>query len=261
MSRKSDSNRPRARRIDRDARVTFVTALRQGATRADAARQAGFTYPAFYNARRRDPLFKVAWIWALEACAAEERARRRTSSLNAAIDGIELSPNNKRLLQPRRVRFVRFTPARKQLFLDHFAGTADVVASAEAAGVHISTVYKHRRLDPEFATGWDEALAHAYAELEAEAVRQRLEAQRNLRDGIIPKGEMPKEFDRVIRLLSRYERKDGRIGIRERGPGREARWSFDDAIALLDRKLRALGVRYDVIVPEDTPLLPGPKEE
>lgn len=229
--------------------------LRGGATRDEAAGQAGFTVNGFYYARRRDPLFRMAWIWALEACAAEERAKHRTSSLNAAIDGVELAPNNQRLLQPRRARFVRFTPARKQLFLDHFAGTADVVASAEAAGVHISTVYKHRRTDPEFARGWDEALRVAYAELEAEAVRQRLEAQRNLRDGITPKGEMPREFDRVMTLLARYERKDGRIGIRERGPGREARWSFDDAIHALDKKLQALGVRRGLVA------LPPPDPE
>lgn len=44
---------------------------------------------------------------------------------------------------------------------------------------------------------------------------------------------MLQEFDRVMRLLARYERKDGRIGVRQRSPGREARWGFDDAILKL----------------------------
>ena len=59
----------------------------------------------------------------------------------------------------------------------------------------------------------------------------------------------------MLKLLARYERKSGRIGLRERGPGRAARWSFDEAMALLDRKLRSLGVRRGLLPP------PAPPEE
>jgi len=241
MSGTSDSGRPR-RRIDAAAKAAFLAALRAGAHRDEAARQAGFTWRGFHSARRRDPAFRLGWTWALELSAADARADRASSGGPAPADETAIAPNNNRRLQ-RRQRRLRFTDARKQIFLDFFAGTADAFAAAEAAGVGYSTVYDHRRKDPEFAEAYDETLASAYAMLEAEALRQRLDAQRDLREGRMPKGEMAQEFERVLKLLARYDRKDGRIGPREIGRGRQRRWTFDEAIEALDKKLRALGLR------------------
>lgn len=255
----SDSERPGRRRIDAAAKARFVEGLRAGLKRDEAAEQAGFTATAFYNARARDRVFDLACAWAMDLSAADERAARAAAAPLAAIAGeVAIVPNANRRLQARPVRRPLFNHRRKRIFLDHFAGTADAHQAAAAAGVAPSTVTQHRRNDAEFAAGWDEALIVAYASLEAEAVRQRLEAQRDLRDGLCPEGEIPKEFDRVLRLLARYERKSGRIGLREVGPGRERRWSFDEAIALLDRKLRALGARHGVAPPEDIQSLPPP---
>lgn len=251
MSGGSDSERPERRRIKAKERARFLAALRSGVHRDEAARQAGFSAQAFYNARRRDPVFRLGWIWALELSAAEEREKVRASTPGGEAAGIEITPNNRRLLQKRRVRAVRFAAARKQVFLDHFAGTADAFASAEAAGVHVSTVYKHRSLDPEFARGWDEALRQSYASLEAEAVRQRLAAQRLIRETPEPTGEMAKEFEKVMQLLARMDRRDGRIGTRQVRHGRQERWTFDDAIKALDRRLRSLGLRHGI--PESHP--------
>jgi hypothetical protein len=233
---------PRSHRIDAEAKRSFLAGLRAGRPRDEAAAEAGFTATAFYGARGTDPVFALAWAWATDLSADDARAARAAAA-RPGPDEAAIAPNAHRLLQRRPVRRARFDDRRKRRFLDHFAGTADARAAAEAAGVSLSAVGHARRTDDEFARSWDEALAYAYAELEAEAVRQRLEAQRNLRDGLVPVGEMPKEFDRLIRLLARHERRDGRVALRGRGPGREARWSFDDAIALLDRKLRALGAR------------------
>jgi hypothetical protein len=259
--------RPDKKRVEGAAKRDFLAGLRAGLKRDDAARQAGFTANAFYYARRADPVFALAWAWAVDLSAADAYAARTAAALPATAPGeARIAPNSNRVLQLRPVRRASFDDRRKRIFLDHFAGTADAHQAAEAAGVAYSTVLAHRRNDPDFAAGWDEALAVAYAALEAEAVRQRLEAQRDLREGLCPKGEIPREFDRVVRLLARYERKDGRIGMRGRGRGGEQRWSFDEAIALLDRKLRALGVRRGV-VPPDAALLPppatgdGPEEE
>ena len=141
------------------------------------------------------------------------------------------------------MRRPRFDDCRKRIFLAHFAGTADAHAATSAAGVAYVTVTQHRRKDADFAAGWDEALAVAYASLEAEAVRQRLEAQRDLREGLCPTGEVSREFDKVMQLLARYDRRDGRIGIRERGAGALKRWTFEESMTLLDKKLRALGSR------------------
>jgi len=255
MSGTCDSGRAR-RRVDTGAKEAFLAALRDGVPRDEAARRAGFTSEAFYYARKRDGVFRFAWMWALELSAADERG----AFAAAAADGDEvIAPNANRLLQRRRVRRRRFDDRRKRVFLDHFAGTADAHAAAAAAGVGYSTVVQHRLKDAGFARGWDEALAVAYAALEAEAVRQRLDAQRNLREGLCPTGEITQEFDRVVRLLARYERRDGRIGMRAPGRGHERRWTFDEAIDALDRKLRALGARSGVAA--EPILLPGPEED
>jgi hypothetical protein len=260
VSDRTDSARPTRRRIDEETKARFLAALRAGASRDDAAAQAGFTATAFYYVRRSDRVFSLAWTWATDLSADDARAAR-AAAVRPGPEEATIVPNARRRLQRRPVRRARFDDRRKRRFLDHFAGTADARAAAAAAGVAPSTITTHRRKDREFDAACGEALGVAYASLEAEAVRQRLEAQRDLRDGLCPKGEMPKEFDRVLRLLARYDRKDGRIGPRVVSPGRERRWSFDDAIALLDRKLRALGVRYDIVPPDDPRhLLPPPPD-
>jgi hypothetical protein len=238
----SESATGRRRRIGAEAKTRFLDALRAGLKRDDAAAQAGFTANGFYYARKGDPLFARAWTWAADLSAADQRAAYNAANPAASPDA-HIAANRNRQLQRRIIRRPRFDERRKRLFLDHFAGTADAHAAAAAAGIGYPTVNVHRREDLAFAAAWDEALAFAYALLEAEAVRQRLEGQQRLRDGRCPTGEIAHEFDRVMQLLNRYDRRDGRIGLREVGDGRHKRWSFDDAIEALDKKLRALGLR------------------
>jgi hypothetical protein len=156
-----------------------------------------------------------------------------------------IRPNNGRRQQWRRMRHVRFDDARKERFLNHFAGCADVLEAARVAGVDESTVYKHRRKDPTFAAAFDEALDQAYARLEAEAVRARIEAQKRMRramDKGVPTGDVAAEFERVIRLLDRWDRRNGRLGVRTISPDRRQPLDFDESIALLDTKLRRLAI-------------------
>jgi hypothetical protein len=47
----------------------------------------------------------------------------------------------------------------RSLFLDHLAQTANVAASARAAGVLSSAVYAERRLSPAFRDAWALALS------------------------------------------------------------------------------------------------------
>ena len=243
------------RRVDEAAKENFLAALRDGVARDEAAARAGFTSEAFYCARKRDPVFRRAWIWALELSAADERAAFAAARPPAPDETI--APNAHRTLQRRRIRRRLFDARRKAVFLAYFSGTADMNAAAAAAGIGYSTVIQHRLKDPAFAADCDEALAVAYAALEAEAVRQRLEAQSRLREGLCPTGEIAQEFERVLRLLARYERKNGRIGLRAVAPGRERRWTFDEAIVELDRILRAMGARHGVDA-EPILLLPPP---
>jgi hypothetical protein len=250
MERRTDSARPPQRLIDAAAKARFAAALRAGAARAEAAAQAGFALKSLYRARQRDPVFRLGWIWALELSAADEqaargRARGDEAGAGAAVP-VRIAPQGGRPLQRRRMRWVRFTEARQQIFLDHFAGTADAHEAAEAAGVCYATVTAHRRRHPEFAAAWDAALREAVVRLEAEAVRQRLEMQRRLADNLEPSGEMAAEFERVMKLLARWDRRDGRIGAREVGHGRQRRWSFEEACVALDKRLRSLGLRHGI---------------
>jgi hypothetical protein len=244
MGGNGDSKRQPKRLIDADAKARFLAGLRLGMARDAAAAQAGFTSQGFYYAGRRDGVFKLAWVWALELSAADARG---ASPLALAPGEVEIVANRARPLQSRPARRTRFDDRRKRIFLDHFAGTADAHQAAAAAGIAYPTFTQHRRKDAGFAAACDDALAVAYAALEAEAVRQRLKVQRDLREGLCPTGEIAREFERVMQLLARYDRRGGRIGFRAISRGGERRWSFEESIELLDRHLRALGARHGVV--------------
>lgn len=256
MSKTDDSGR-RQRRIDAAAKAAFLEALRGGARREDAAEAVGFSMMGFYGARRRDPAFGAAWR---EALAQSSLVRRRRRSDEGEL---RIVPGNRRSLQRRRMK-VRFTEERRAIFLRHFGWGCDARAAAAEAGVCESTVYYHRRTDPGFAGQFEEALDQAYVRLEAEAVRERLARQQALRDAL-DEGEVPPdcavEFERVLKLLARRDRKPRRPE-RQAAPGSPRRiWTFDAAIELLDRRLKALGIavpalpleaaaRYDQESPE-----------
>jgi hypothetical protein len=241
-----------------EAKTRFLEALRAGLPRDEAASAAGFTANAFYYACKSDPVFALARTMALELSAAAGRAARGARAESPPLCEVTITPTGGRLLQKRHIRRVTFDDRRKRLFLDHFAGTADAEAACEAAGICYSTYTRHCRTDAEFAAGCGEALVIAYAAMEAESVRGRLEAQRNLRDGICPTGEMAKEFDRQMKLLERHERKNGGIGPRTVAHGGQQRASFQDFLAAADRKLRALGARHGI---QADPIRPDPREE
>jgi hypothetical protein len=63
----------------------------------------------------------------------------------------------------------------RSLFLDHLAQTANVSASARAAGVKSSAVYAERRRTPAFRDAWALALAEGYARLETDLLAEALQ--------------------------------------------------------------------------------------
>ncbi|MFL6856894.1 MAG: hypothetical protein ACJ8EB_03180 [Allosphingosinicella sp.] len=241
MDSHPDSQPPPARAlIDTAVKARFVAALRRGAPREAAAAEAGFPLGSLYTARARDPLFRQAWEWAMDLYAWYEKLGE---PLPPDGDGVEIriAPANRRPLQLRRMNWVKFNEARQQVYLDHFAATADSGASAAKAGVCEATVQTHLRRNSEFAAVRAEALAIAVARLEAEAVRQRLEAQRRLSENLCPEGEMAREFERVMKLLQRWDRKGGGVGPRPRTPPAAEAWTFDAAILALEKRLTMLG--------------------
>jgi hypothetical protein len=64
----------------------------------------------------------------------------------------------------------------RSLFLDHLAQTANVAASARAAGVLSSAVYAERRRSPAFRDAWALALAEGYARLETDLLAEALQS-------------------------------------------------------------------------------------
>ncbi|MFL6844285.1 MAG: hypothetical protein ACJ8ER_05330 [Allosphingosinicella sp.] len=239
-------------RIDSAAKAKFLDALGRGARLADAADEAGFSLTGFYGARRRDPAFAGAWVEALAGCAAEERRARAYAERGTERGEVRIASANRRFYQRRRRRNVRFDAARREIYLAHLAAHCDSKAAAEAAGVHPSTVTLHRRTDPAFAEAHQAALEEGYTFLEAEAVRQRLAARDRLRALIDAAGDVPPgpllaeqgaEFDRIMKLLARYDRKPRRPEARFKEGGRRQPWTFERAIVALDKALDAFAVR------------------
>ena len=230
----------------------MLAALREGRRLDEVAAGYGVTLQAFYVARRRDPLFAAAWADAHALSAEAERRPSAERGVAGAAGGEGLiASNNRRVMQRRKMRHVRFDARRKGVFLAGFERSCDVIAAAAAAGVCVRTVYYHLRRDPAFAEAFQAALEEGYERLEAESVRLRLEAQARLRSAReaaeaagapLPLAEEGVEFDRAMKLLARWDRQSGRLGRREVGHGRQRRWTFEEAIAALDRKLRNLGL-------------------
>lgn len=257
-----DDPLPHQRCIDVAAKAGFLADLRRGARREDAAADAGFSLMGFYGARRRDPAFKSAWEEALGELPAAQRRERAYAERDACIEKsrwacpersrgeVRIAAANRRFWQRRRRSHVRFIAERQADFLTHFASSCDARAAAAAAGVSESTVHLRRRTDPVFAEAYAQALQEGYARLETEMLRQRLAAQARLREAIEAAGpaaplpaEEGAEFDRIMKILARHDRKPRRVERGFRSGGQRQRMSFDEAIVLLDRKLRAMGVR------------------
>lgn len=247
MNRKSAPPGLDRRSIGPEARAAFLAGLREGLTREDSAAAAGFSLTGFYGARRRDPAFAAGWK---DALASPPAAGRRALAYEQRGE-VRIAPANRRLLQRRRRRNVRFTEERRETYLAAFVRTGDRAAAAAEAGVSPSTVDLHRRKDPVFAEACRQAWAESFVRLEAEAVRLALAAQARLRAVVESAAGSPHralladegaEFDRIMRLLDFSDRKPRRPALNYRPGSRHAPWSFERAIAALDRKMDALGV-------------------
>lgn len=210
--------------------AAVVKAFAGGATVRAAAKAAGFAVHTLYAHRRRCALFREAWD-----AAVEESGRP-----------ILVTPGPRRRWQARRQRQNLFTRVRKEAWLEHFAAHCDVSAACAAVGISANTVYRHRRTDPAFRAGWDEAIRDGYDRLEAEALAQRIAAMERLKVRIRETGgdagtevDAAAEFDRVMRLLANFRRaKEGRGG-----GAAPTKWSFDEAFKALEIRLKAFGLR------------------
>jgi hypothetical protein len=256
--------------------AAFLFGLARGMTVAGAAAAAGMNVATLYYRRKRCAVFAGAWREALEAWDAEadEGTDAAADADAGGAEGESWAPASGvptkhcfaggpfageqegargtavrwhagRGMMRKRKRPVEFDRARKQAFLDHFAETCNLEASAKAAGISLSAVYRALKTDPAFAEGFEEGLRIGYLFLEAEAVRQQRAAQKAYR--ISPKGEgamQAQTFDRTLSLLREYKRPGGGVGRRATG-ARLTKWSFDDAFAALEQRLKIFGLRVE----------------
>lgn len=107
----------------------------------------------------------------------------------------------------------------EEAFFDHLAATCNVRAAAAAVGFTTFTVYRQRRLRPDFAAKWQAILEPAYARLELELLRTALDSIDGAEfdaDRPIPKMTVEQVMN-VLRAHRNEVRGEGR-----RGPGRRA---------------------------------------
>ena len=206
-----------------------MAALRRGALVVAAAGEAGAAVWSLYRWRRADPAFDSAW---------------RAAALASAGWLLEKKDGGKARLV-RSKRQLRFDSDRRALFLGGLERSCHTRESAEAALVHPSTVYRHIRRDPGFELDNEAALERGLAYLERLACEERAAAaaKRAGRPIVPAQGARPTtDFDTQMRLLRRWRRRDGSLGPRRVGRPSLRRWSFEESMELLGRRLRGLGI-------------------
>ena len=126
----------------------------------------------------------------------------------------------------------------EEAFFDHLSATCNVRASAEAVGFTTFTVYRQRRLRPEFAERWRVVLEFAFDRLEMALVKAAQDSLDGLEfgeDRPIPKMSVEQAMN-VLRAHRNEVRGDGR-----RGPGRFGRPpKFEEVRASIEKKVRAI---------------------
>ena len=193
------------------SQAAFLADLAGGALVEAAAARVGVAIATLYRRRGRDPVFAAGW-----ACAVAR---------SAGAPG----------------RRLPFDGGRRRRFLASFERSCNALMACQEAGVHPATVYRHIGGDPGFQRECRAALARGAARLERElAAESAARAERWARHPIVPKGEPTEDFDEAMKLLARWDRRDGSIGPRQVSHGRMRRGSFDEAIARIERKLRAM---------------------
>ena len=114
--------------------------------------------------------------------------------------------------QARRPVTNRFTPAKRRVFLDHLAASANVSQSAQAAAISGPTAYHTRRRDPAFAAAWQAALTEAYHTLELKLLDTALNGQRHTTgSGEAEVVEVRQDTGLMMRLLAQH-RQTAKVG-------------------------------------------------
>jgi len=187
----------------------------------------------------------------------KDGTRRGTPPASAGSgQGLRIIPNKNRRLQVAPTSRKLFDEAAKDEFLEWFAATGNCALSARKIGFHYRTVIRHWREDEVFGARCEEALRMGYPRLEELALRaaeealKRAAAKRIKGDRAPPGEHFRMDPMTAVQLLREHKRHlAGLAGGSGRGakPGPPPkRWSFEEAMAALDKKLRSLGLRHGI---------------
>jgi len=232
--------------------AAFLFGLARGETVVAAAKAAGLVVTTLYGRRKRDPLLAACWREAAALAREADLAARRAAHAEAEEDlGTVVRRHAGRRLVRKRKRPVEFDRDRKQVFLDHVAASCDLEEAALAAGISMSAFYRALKADPAFRTGFEEALQLGYLCLEAEALRQQREAQREYRLNPGDAEAKAKSFERTMHLLREYKRAAGGT-VSMRADRSRARWTFEASIEAIEKGLKAFGVEIPGLPPPES---------
>lgn len=128
-------------------------------------------------------------------------------------------------------------------FFDQLAASANVRLSAEAVGFTTFTVYRQRRMRPDFAAKWKVAVAQGYARLELALLQAAIDSIEDVTfDGERPIPKMTVEQAMNVLRAHRHEL----AGEGRRGPGNPARRrTLDEVRASILKKVRAIRAAED----------------
>lgn len=122
-------------------------------------------------------------------------------------------------------------------FFDHLAATCNVRASAEAVGFTTFTVYRQKRLRPDFAAKWRAALIQGYEALEMELVRAAIDSL----EGVEFEAERPIPKMSVEQAMNVLRAHRGEVLGTGRGPGGKRRPpTLDEVRTSIARKVKAI---------------------
>ena len=106
-------------------------------------------------------------------------------------------------------------------FLKVLGNTANVRASAGAAGISYRTAYRHRERDKDFAQQWEEAIGNALARIEARIFAAALEGDIRAGQWLLAR-RMPSVYGRGVELTEDFAVRGGvSTGFRAPTPGQQ----------------------------------------
>lgn len=250
--------RVKVRRFTAERRAAFLEHLRRTGNQSAAAKAVGLNRSSVEQRRKRDAEFAIG------CAAAEEEASRRLAGSAGPFDGVD-GAGGRELNVIRRGRggrmqiitsgSKRWSKAVEDGFLAALGMCGNVAAAARAVGFGESCVWRRRRTWPAFERAMDQVLDEAEIRIEYRlaAMGSDIAAAGTGRpDGSEGMGtvtsDCPPEalkFDPDLAFRFLKWREEKRRGRTPRGGRPEKRWTFEESIEHLDKKLKAFGRRRE----------------